>query len=494
MRILISFFIGLFVFCVRSSAESTDSTLKDLRSKVAAFKLRNGIRVTMYQRGVAPVFSGAVIVKVGGIDEEVGETGISHMFEHMAFKGTKTIGTQDYGKEKPLLDEVEKLQIQSESRTLTEQELKRLNELDVLLRELWVPDQYSMELDNRGGTSLNAQTDKELTKYFVSLPRPAFEYWCWIESERFLNPVMRQFYTERDVVMEERRMRFEDDPGGKLYENLLFTAYTTHPYRNPVIGYAPDIKGLTATKLDAFRKEFYVPSNIAISVVGDVSTDRDRGTIEKYFGRIPKQDAKTRSIEPEPVQKTERKLTVKMDSAPQFFVAYHKPAYPDPLDPPLSIMEEILAGSVLSPLYEELVTNLQIASSVDVQEAPGISQPNLIMFSVIPIAGHSNEEVLGVFDRIIKEFQSKGPSEEQLLIAKRSVTMDYLGQLKSNLGLAKNLASSELLYGSWTAMLDWYDQSMNVSREQVKDVSQRFLNPEQRTIAFLESSEGGEEK
>ena len=156
---------------------------------------------------------------------------------------------------------------------------------------------------------------------------------------------MRQFYQERDVVLEERRMRFEDDLGGRLYELLLGVAYQRHPYRAPVIGYEHDIRALTATRLEAFRKRYYVPTNMVVSVVGKVDAEKDLPVIEKFFGRIPSGPAVSRDILSEGPQQGERRVSLKMAASPELIVAYRKPNYPDPDDAPISVMAEILAGS-----------------------------------------------------------------------------------------------------------------------------------------------------
>jgi predicted Zn-dependent peptidase len=276
------------VVTISAQADDSSSALAAMASKVHYETLPNGIRVILYNRGIAPVFSGAVVVRVGGSDEVVGETGISHLFEHMAFKGTKTVGTKDFSKEQRLLRRLEDISAESDAANhLTAEQKAEWDEIHEELKEIWIGDDFSRRYEQHGGVGQNATTDKEFTKYFVDLPRSAFEFWCRMESDRLISPVMRQFYQERDVVLEERRMRFDDDPGGRLYELLLGVAYQRHPYRAPVIGYEKDIRGLTATELEAFRKKYYVPSNIVVSVVGRVNPAEDMKLISKYFGAIP---------------------------------------------------------------------------------------------------------------------------------------------------------------------------------------------------------------
>ena len=448
--------------------------------------LPNGLRVLFYRRGTAPVFSGVVLARVGGSDETPGSTGISHMLEHMAFKGTSVIGTKDYGKEKPLLEELEAISLASNgARDLSEEQQERWDALRKELEELWNPKEFDELFQVRGGVGLNAGTGKDTTSYYISLPRPAFEYWAWIETERIINPVMRQFYKERDVVMEERRMRYEDSPGGKLYEQMLATAYTQHPYRYPVIGYESDLRGLTATMITEFHKQYYSAENLVVAVVGDVDPDRDMPIIEKYFGKIPGGSLPPRPLLQEPEQTGERRFTIEYKASPQVAIAYHKPNYPHKDDAPLSVMAEILSGSRVSPLYKKLVVEKRLVTSVSEYEAPGNAYPNLMMFSMEPRSPHTNAEAIAAFDKELAIFKRTPITNEQLSIAKRSIAVSYIGRLESNSSLASDLAYAELIYGDWQANLNWYHEVMAVTADDVQRVAKQYLVPEKRTIGEI---------
>lgn len=460
--------------------------LAELQQRVQRRTLPNGLRVVLHRRGAAPVFAGAVSVRVGGSDEPAGLTGISHMLEHMAFKGTDTIGTRDYQREKVLLAELEAIEARASAGTaLSADEQKRRSALYEELKALWLVEDFSKKYEQRGGSGFNATTDKELTNYFVELPTNALEFWCWIESERILRPVMRQFYQERDVVMEERRMRYDDDPQGQLYERLLGTAFKVHPYRNPVIGYKEDLSRLTASGTDAFRRMYYVPANIVVSLVGDIDLDRAGSLVERYFGRIPAGEVGPRPSAVEPPQNEERQVSISMPASPYLSIAYHKPQYPHPDDPPISVMLEILAGGRLSPLYTELVKKRQVAASVSYGEAPGSAYPNLFMFSITPRAPHSLESVREAFDQVLEQFLAAPPSDEAMLIAKRSIAMEYLQHLQSNTGLALDFGSSELLYGDWRALVDWYERAIAVGTEDVARVARQYLVRSARTVGTV---------
>lgn len=469
--------------------ESSHEALQALKQHVVKLTLPNGLRILLYRRGIAPVFSGVVSVGVGGVDEVPGETGISHMFEHMAFKGTPEIGTKDFEKEKELLAKLEEIVGEGRDlRTLTPAEQRTWEEATQSLSALWDNEQFSIEYTKRGAEGLNATTDKEQTRYFVSLPRTSLEFWCFMESERLLRPVMRQFYQERDVVLEERRMRFENEPSGRLYEAMLQKAFTIHPYRNPVIGYQEDIMALTATKLDAFRKRYYVPSNIVISIVGDIDPEKDISMIEKYFGRLPTaaRPAKPEVVEPE--QSAERRFSISADAAASFMIAYRKPHFPSPEDAKITVLSEVLNGSSQSPLFTDLVKKGRYAAGIEHEEGPGVEYPNLLLFSIAPKAPFSNQQVLEKFDESLNRFLRNGAPPDLLAMAKRSIASEYLGQMRSDLSLASSLAGTELQFGDWSAMVDWYDQAMKVSMKDVRAMGRKYLKPQNRIVGFLEGA------
>jgi predicted Zn-dependent peptidase len=466
-------------------ARSLHKSLLALEKHVEAHTLSNGLKVILYKRGKAPVFAGLISVRLGGIDEPVGKTGVSHLLEHMAFKGTSVIGTSDFEKERILLGQEDKLRaIKNRS---PEQE-NELNSILSTLEKMTNAEALTEELTRRGASDLNATTSKELTSYFVNLPKTAFEFWAWLESERLINPVFRQFYQERDVVLEERRMRYEDDPTGKLYENLLMTAFVDHPYRDPVIGYEKDLLALTRKDLSDYHSQYYIPSNLVVSVVGDVDPQRDLEVLEKYFGRIAGDKIRpSLSTRQETPQTAERQVVVSHPSSPQLFIGYKKPAYPHSDDAPLSVLQQILAGSFVSPLYVELVKNRQVATSISVFEAPGSSAPNLFVFSASPRHPHSVDEVVESVDDVIKKFIDSGPTEEQLAIAQRSMAVNYLGELKSNMALARQFASSHLLFGDWKASIKWFGEVLDVTVSDVHRVARQYLVSHGRTIARIKT-------
>jgi len=489
--------LSVFILCLMplstvAQERTPEQSLQQLAENVFFTTLPNGLRVIMYRRGIAPVFAGVVTIRVGGVNERDGFSGAAHMLEHMAFKGTDTIGTRDFKRESLLLEELNEILGEGQLiHELSEQDQQRVHELHQELSELWEPDELSQEFRIRGGVGLNATTSQDLTNYFINLPTSAFEFWCWLESERILHPVMRQFYQERDVVMEERRMRYDDSPSGKLYEQILQNAFEVHPYRHPVIGYARDIERLTVAEVTRLHNEFYTPSNMVVSIVGDIDPERDLKIVERYFGRIPAGPAPQHPTVKEPPQTIERVFQIFDPSSPRVMLAYHKPNYPHPDDPAITLMLEMFAGSSISPLYELLVKNERIATSFSYFEAPGSAYPNLMIFHGVARNPHTNQDLLQGFDRAVELFLEEYLTQERLEIARRSVLMSYLGRLQSNTGLARDLAASEVIYGDWSAFLGWLEKTRAVELEDIRGVVAQYLVKERRTVGLLET-EGGQ--
>src|SRR5437868_13210158 len=302
-RILIIFFVLI------SLAGAQD--LASFEKRTTVKKLANGLTVLICERPEAPVFSFFTHVDAGSVQDPTGESGLAHMFEHMAFKGTDKIGTKNYAAEKAALQKVEETY-----RAYLSERLKRVGHSDAKVeaaKKAWQAEieqankyvavnQFSEILERNGAEDMNAQTSADETDYFYSLPANRLELWAYMESERFLHPVMREFYKERDVVYEERRMRVDSDPIGRLVEQFQADAFMVHPYHNQSIGWPSEIETFSATDAENFFKKYYVPSNMVVAVVGDLTPQQVVPLVEKYFGRLPETPSPEplRHVEPPP--------------------------------------------------------------------------------------------------------------------------------------------------------------------------------------------------
>ena len=261
--------VAFLAIALTVSLASSAQDLKSFEERTTEHVLDNGWTFILVERDVAPVFSFATFANVGGAQEVPGVTGIAHMFEHMAFKGSENIGTTDYEAEAEALAEVEATYSAYQEARLSGAAAEQLEALhaefkkkEAAAQEFVVVNEFGDILDREGGTGLNAFTNSDFTGYFYSLPANRFELFCYLESERFLTPVFREFYTERDVVQEERRMRTESQPVGRLVEQFLATAFVAHPYKQPVVGYMSDLESITASDAKAFYETHYTPNNM----------------------------------------------------------------------------------------------------------------------------------------------------------------------------------------------------------------------------------------
>src|SRR5947209_11636377 len=292
MRSAVKFAIVPILLCAFAGAQD----LASFEKRVTVHKLPNGLTLVVLERPEAPVFSFFTLVDAGSVQDPKGYTGLAHMMEHEAFKGTPTIGTKNWVAEKADLAQVEKAYAAYDYERKKEvgRDPKKLAEMEKAWKaaiekadEYVKPNEFSEILDQQGEEGMNAFTASDETGYFYSLPANRLELWAYMESERFLHPVMREFYKERDVVWEERRLRIDSSPIGRMVEQFLFTAFMEHPYHQPPVGWMSDLQRISATQAEAFFHKWYVPSNMVIGVCGDVQPAQVIAVAEKYFGRIP---------------------------------------------------------------------------------------------------------------------------------------------------------------------------------------------------------------
>ena len=374
-----------------------------LEGQVKEYTLKNGMKVLILKRDFAPVVSLFMRFKVGAVDEFEGETGTAHMLEHMLFKGTETLGTENYEEEKKILDALDVLAVKIDQEmqkgdTADQDSLATWREqLQALQQEHknWViKDEISGLYSQNGAEGLNASTGYDVTTYKVSLPANRIELWARIESDRMANPVLREFYSERDVVREEKRQREETNPDGKLMEAFLKTAFAEHPYRRPIIGWDADLKYLQRDKVEQFFRSYYSPNNAVVTIVGAVNPDEIMQIMEQYFGSIPPQEV-VRTVEyKEPEQFGERRVEVEFDANPQVMIGYHKPTLPHFDDYVFDVIDILLSAGRTSRLYKTLVEEKKIAVSVSTSNGfPGARYSNLFAIFATPRSPHTSEEV-----------------------------------------------------------------------------------------------------
>ncbi|HSA60582.1 MAG TPA: pitrilysin family protein [bacterium] len=498
IRILAVLLAVLVPFPARSAGEK--AALQAWADRVQEVKLANGLKFLLYPRGEAPIFTATIRFKAGGLDEEAGKTGLAHFLEHMAFKGTERLGTKDYAKEKPILNEIEKTgealaaeyrkggkSDAAKIRTLRE-DLKGLHDKLVPLLE---KEQLAKMMLENGGSDYNATTSKDMTTYYVSLPSDKIRFWAEIESERIFKPVFREFYEEKDVVLEERRLRVDNDPDGRLYEAFIQTAFPEGPYHSPTIGSAQDVLGLTAGDLRAFFEKFYRPENMSGAIVGRFDPGEVKKILEETFGRVTfngnAQPPETRPAAAVVLQEKERRVSLKLQARPRILIGYRKPTLPDDDDFVFDLIDQILGDGRSSRFYRSLVLEKRLAASVSTSTGiPGSRLPNLFMIEVSPLNDGTSGDVIKALDEEIEKIRTEGVTERELTKAKNRLTVDLLWQLKTNEGLASQLTYFETVAGNWRYLAEYLEKIGRFGPEDVRRVAQKYLQPGNRTVGVLE--------
>lgn len=465
----------------------------DLADRVREEHLENGLTLLMLERHDAPTVSAYITFRVGGANEGQGNRGIAHLLEHMLFKGTKTLGTNDYAAEKPLLDQIEtvgsRIDLLKNDPAADQAELKdlraRLKTLQEEHKQYVVKDEFSRIYAENGGVGFNAFTSKDQTTYLISLPANKLELWAAIESDRLQNAVLREFYTEREVVREERRRSYESNPSGLLYEALISNAYKVHPYRNPVIGWDSDIANLSLAEARDFFDRYYRPVNMVITLVGDFDADKTLAMVNKYFGAISPGMPVPRVIDVEPPQGGEKRITVSFDAEPDLSIAFHKPSMPHVDDYCADLLMDILAGGATSRLYKRLVVEDQLASSVSIYGAAGSRYPNLMVIDATPRHPHTVAEVEIAIYAELDKLKIEPVSASELERARNRLITDNLRQMRTNGGLARLLSSYEAI-GGWRYIVEYAENIEVIDSPKLIAFANRYLSADNRTVVVLQ--------
>jgi predicted Zn-dependent peptidase len=473
--------------------------LAEFESRMTEFTLPNGLKFLVLERREAPVVSFHTYADVGAVDEVMGITGLAHLFEHMAFKGTKTIGTKDYEAEAKVLAGIDELfaAIKAEQRKGEQADKTRLEELQKQFKEAQqqaqkyiVHDEYEEVYKHAGGAGFNAYTSWDATQYIVSLPSNKVELWMLMESDRFCNPVIREFYKERDVVMEERRLGVESQPQGRLIEEFLAVAYKAHPYGTHVIGHMSDIKTITRPEAEAFFKKYYGPSNLTIAIVGDVKLHQVEDLARKYFSRIPG-GPKPEPVETvEPPQLGERRVTVLDPAQPFVVIGYHKPGINHPDNAVFDAITDIIGIGRTSRLYKSLVKEKKIAVAASgFQGLPGNKYPGLFLFYAVPARGHTHQECEEAIYEEIERLKTELVSAEELAKAKTRARAGLIRQLDSNSGLAEQITFYEVVTGDWRNLFRQLERIDEVTAEDILRVAKEYFTKKNRTVGVIETTE-----
>lgn len=469
-------------------------TFNAIKSTVKVHILKNGMKFIVLERHEAPVVSFHVYADVGSANECPGITGISHLLEHLAFKGTKLVGTTNYEEEAKVLEELDALydKIKTEEARVNpdEKALQGMKEKFETLRleakKYVVNGEFDDMFMREGDQSLNAFTGADATKYVDSLPSNKLEFWMAMTADRFQNPVFREFYKERDVVIEERRLSLETRPLMRLVEDFLSTAFKAHPYSHMVVGHMSDLKSITRRDVENYFRKYYGPSNLTVGIVGDVNTAEVFRMADLYFGNVPTEPKPEALRTREPEQWGERTVQVEAKSQPILILGYHRPDVRHADSFALDALANILGQGRSSRLNESLVKDKKVCIQCGVFNGfPGEKYANLVAFVAVPSQGHTPEECLALIDDEIAKIKEESVTAEELTKYQRSSVKTLISEMKEDESMAELLAYADVVLGDWRRLFDQVEEIQAVSVEDVKRVANTYLIEKHRTVGTI---------
>jgi len=477
----------------------------DYIPKVTKHVLPNGLRVLIVEDHSAPVVALFRYHKVGGVNEYSGMFGASHLLEHMMFKGTKKIGTVNYKAELPimrkietLVDEIDKERVKglNDYQKMDKKKIARLwkqvKELQKEQRKYIRKNEINFFYKSQGGRDLNAYTTYDVTNYYVMLPSNKVELWAFIESDRMSNPVFREFYSERNVVYEERRMRTDNSPRGMLFENFFPHLFVAIPYGQDVVGWASDIESMRRDKVMAYLKKYYSPGNTFLALVGDVNEEEAMKLIKKYFGPIPPQPLPEPVYAQEPPRRGERRIKVKFKANPQFNIGYQGPRPGHPDQYVLTVIGRILSDGRTSRFYKNLVRKkLAYRAGAGTWE---LGYANVFLVFASPKKPHTSEELEKAIYAEIEKLKTTPVTSYELKKIHNNIDANYLNMMGNRTSLAIRLLTAEAWAGSWKNFFETREKLKKVTPEDIMRVAKKYLTPDNRTVSVLVKEKTNKDK
>ncbi len=494
MTIIKKWGLGILLAAFMLPSVLFSQNLEAFEENVTEFTLDNGLHFIIVERPVAPVASFVTFVDVGGVDEPAGHTGIAHIFEHMVFKGSKTVGTTNWEEEQEYIDKQdeayrawldEKFSPQPDEE-LMEQYWADFENYKEKASEYVVTGEFDDIISREGATGLNARTGYDFTDYFYSLPQNKAELWFSLESDRFQNPVFREFYEEKDVIREERRMGVDSDPFGRLREEFLSIAFKAHPYGRSLIGWPSDITATTIQDTQSFFETYYTNDNFTFAIVGDVDPDDMRELAEIYFGGIESTHQAPVVKTEEPEQRGERRFTIEEETQPIFMAGYHTVSQMHEDYAALELLSSILSQGRTSRLYRTLVQDEELALAAQTTVGfPGTKYPSLFVVFGLPNQGVDIDELEEAIFREFEKVKDGDITQQELDRAITNARANLVRSLNSNMGLAMNLARTHGQQGDWRRIFTRIEDLQEVTLEDLERVANQYLVKQNRTVGKI---------
>ena len=454
--------------------------------------LDNGLTVLLHPNKQAPTVSCRLFYVTGSVHEVPGKSGLAHILEHELFKGTKKVGVTDSIADAAFMAREDSLQALIRPAKLAGDTatIKKLTaEHDSLLneqRKLFVKDELWNAYQSAGGTGLNAFTTDLMTAYIVTLPKDKIELFMWLESDRMQNAVLREFYSERDVVREERRMRYDDKPTGRFFETMNSLIYEAFPYRVPTIGWPSDIMNLTREMADEHYRKYYKPRNAILVLAGDLDTTSTMEMVKKYFGNIPAGEAFPPITVRDPEQVGEKRFTQVRPDAPNIYSLVFKTAeVGDSSLYALDIAEGVLNGRS-GRLYKRLVEEEKLAVSVKAGNSPNkyVSEFSVMVSLRLDADAAKAEKI--VWEEL-ERLKTEPVSEREFQKVKNHAYAGLVRSFTDMENVATMLAWYEM-YGDYHIFLNWADALEKVTPAQVQEVAKATFVRDRSVAGFLKKN------
>ena len=495
--ILVSLTIAFVTTASDSRSARLDfSMLKNKITKnIRKYTLKNGIRIILMKNGITPTTACYLKIGVGSSDEPFDHSGTAHFLEHLLFKGTDSMGTTDFNTERIYLKQIkvvgERIDrvnltlldplLSEERRKKLEKDLDRyqrqLRALQILTRKFVISEEDSKVYSLGGEVGYNAYTSADVTNYQVSLPKNRLELWAWLESSRFLKPVFREFYIERKVIQEERKMRYDSKPSSALYELFIKTAFGMSPYGKPVIGFASNIPRLKWSDTEHFFYTKYVPSKMVIAIVGDIDFEFTYNTLKKYFERLPQRE--TTEFPPISHEKPNgsKRAALRADHTPYMITGWYKPSIFDKRDIIFDVVSELLTSGLHSRLVKRLVVKEKIARSIrSYLGIPGNKLDNMFALFIRLYSEEQYEKALEMVYEELEILKTEGPTPEELEKVKIQYYFDLISILESNAGLADALSYYETILNDYNQFFDSFSALEKITPQDVQNVIQKYFS------------------
>lgn len=506
--LLLALGAGLFnpggVFALNN--EEIQKIQKEFNSNTRRYVLKNGIRVILFQNKISPTIACYLKIGVGSANEPFNLAGTAHFLEHLLFKGTRIIGTSDFEKEEPFLKEIETLGsemdfikrqaedplVDEKTREMYAQKaadlMVRLKAAEANAQKYIISEEDSKIYSLAGQMGYNAYTSEDVTNYQIKLPKNRLELWAFMEGNRFNGPIFREFYQEREVIQEERKMRFDSNPQSRLYELFNATAFGMSPYGKPVIGFADNIPRLTLKDTRDFYNTYYIPSRMVIAISGDIEFEKTLEILKKHFETIP-----PRPDSPFPpigyIQPLGRKTAeLYADHTPYMITGWSKPALNHPDSPVFEVLSKILADGQTSRLVNKLVIQEKLAQSVSVYS--GVPSEKLENQFAVFVAPYKEEDYGKIYDLLkveMNDIATNGVSDQEITRVKNRIYKELVDSLNSNAGMAEQMSYYELMMKDYKYLFTYLERIQSITPADIRRIAKDTFIEKHNTTVWIKT-------